>query len=193
MKSTDDGVRVIQTINLNDLPPGWTPSDADPLDVAQLAARRYLEYVASNPEALGDGDQWAAGRLRAELGNLRDSLDGGDLRHAARAGVAFGRALEELRVRLAASDRKAQNRSRKEGIAGGKKGGARRKENARKGAEEYCKYYDIEQKRDPGAKPHALCVRVAEKHGEAIKGRYGCGKSYKAVERAKFGDSKKPK
>lgn len=100
----DDGIRVVQKINLNDIPPGWAPSEADPLDTAMEAAVLYLAHVkAADPDTLGAGDKRHAMRLHAKLGNLREALDGGDVRHAARAGVAFGKALEEMRERLGAT------------------------------------------------------------------------------------------
>jgi len=138
-KRKDDGIKVrytakyadkaraeIEHYEKNGYPTG-TVTGPDPLDTDMQEARRYMKVAHENAdiekaraEAAGEdpspdilADKRHALRLCGELCNLREALEGGDVRHVARAGVAFGKALEQMRVRLEASAVKRGRKVRK--------------------------------------------------------------------------------
>ena len=179
MKKHDDGIQTRYTMSYKDwvratMDAGISGSP-DPLDEAQAAAERLLEHVAANPDTLGDGDADHAQRLHTELGNLRAALDGGDLRRAARAGVAFGKALEQMRVRLVATTRIKHRRGRAGGKNGADKATATRATATEKGYAEYRRIYAELKQTRPRQNDDQLFEYIEDKHGERVKGRFGCG------------------
>lgn len=121
----DDGIRTTYRAKYEDMAraqiehyekhgyPTGTQTGPDPLDTDMEEAARYLADVeAADHDTLGKGDNTHAFRLHYELDRLREALDGGDVRHAARAGVAFGKALEEMRVRMGGASAVAKHRAR---------------------------------------------------------------------------------
>lgn len=199
-KRKDDGIKTRYTAKYVDtIIPGWldktepervealsiyrsAPMDGGikeypaPLDADMEEAARYLEHVkAAAPDTLGEGDAHHALRLHAELGNLRHALDGGDLRHAAQAGVAFGKSLEEMRVRLWARSVKAARKSEKGGKIGADKAAATRKEKTEKGYAKYREIYTKLRATRPSQSDDQLFQYIADKHGDAVSRRFGCG------------------
>lgn len=204
----DDGVTVRYSIKVKDLKERLGPNYKDYISMKigpellerdMAAAERYMEYLSEHPESCGEGDKDAERELCGALMNLRVALGVGDRAidrlawAAATVGAAFGKALEQMRLRLEGTDRAKQVKARKSGKSGGRKGGEERKRLAERGAEEYRKHFGAEKKKDPTATDHALYVRVANKFGAEVKSRFYCGATYKSVERAVFGKIEKTK
>jgi hypothetical protein len=81
-------------------PKSGTQTGLNPLEAAQVEVDAMLQFVADNPKDLGEGDKNSVRRLQCALDSLHEALDGGDVRYAALAGIAFGKALHEARSRI---------------------------------------------------------------------------------------------
>lgn len=158
--------------------PTGTVTGPDPLDTDMQDAKRFLAQVnAADPATLGTGDAHHARRLHAELGNLSEALNGGDVRHAARAGMAFGKALDEMRVRLGATDRglgRKNTKGRDESI---------KTRSRKKRAVDDCilRHYDKKAAQHTGKPEREICEHTAAELNRAYQAGNKEGKEVRGI------------